>query len=231
MSRERNSYDDKSAAPPNGAAVLEAETLRSVAAARHDEGKGEEKMSVFWRVFGGTILSIVALVCVTAYNSFNTSLTDLRRDVNQHHEARGDMVKKDEFNNRLSALWNKLGEQHTLTTAVSTLNERFRLLDQQMDKQVKLADDERREQLRKREEQRKAVEEERKEWARKLEETRKVAEDERRELSRRLDDQQRTFAEERRELTQKLQALGERLASVEGRQGVRQAVNKAPAEK
>ena len=42
--------------------------------------KGEERISLFWRVFGGTLLSIAALVVITLYQQFNGSLNELRVD-------------------------------------------------------------------------------------------------------------------------------------------------------
>jgi vacuolar-type H+-ATPase subunit I/STV1 len=215
MSRERQVNDERPSGSPNGAGVVEVETLRRAASAPHpqDDGKAEERISIFWRVFGGTILSIVALVVITVYNQFNSTLGDLRRDLNQQQEARGDLVKKEELNNRITSIWTSLREQKSVNTAVSALSERIKVLDQQLDRQVKLSEEERKEQVRKFDEQRKAVEEERKEWSRKLEETRRVAEEERRDLSR------------------KLQVLAERLAAVEGRQGIQQAVDKTSKDK
>jgi hypothetical protein len=67
--------------------------------------KSEEKISVFWRVFGGTLLSIAALVCITVYQGFNSSLNDLRKDINAQHEMNAEFVKKDDLNNRLNPLW------------------------------------------------------------------------------------------------------------------------------
>ena len=37
-------------------------------------------MSLFWRVFGGTILSIVALAAVTLYNNLSNGISDLRAE-------------------------------------------------------------------------------------------------------------------------------------------------------
>ena len=48
------------------------ETLRSTADSKAIERTGEEKISLFWRVFGGTILSIVALVSITLDPTFDT---------------------------------------------------------------------------------------------------------------------------------------------------------------
>ena len=55
---------------------------------------------MFWRVFGGTILSIFALVAVTLYNNQTNTINELRSEVNRSNEARAELVKKEEFNSR-----------------------------------------------------------------------------------------------------------------------------------
>ncbi len=90
-----------------------AETLRSVAAAcAQHKGKsqpqGEEKMSVFWRVFGSTLLSIGALIVLTVYQQFSTNLNELRAAIDHLSEVQADLVKKDDLNNRATLLWASL---------------------------------------------------------------------------------------------------------------------------
>jgi chromosome segregation ATPase len=82
----------------------------------------DEKMHIFWRVFGGTILSIVALVVITVYNNMISSLNDLRAEVNRLHEARAELIKKDEFNTRLSNNYERIqGLQAQNNTQNATL--------------------------------------------------------------------------------------------------------------
>jgi DNA repair exonuclease SbcCD ATPase subunit len=207
MARDRDCRDDSQSAlarVQGGNSLQAAETLRSSAECASPpqaaEPRVEERISVFWRVFGGTLLSIAALVCITIYQQFSGSLNDLRRDLNHQNETRADLVKKDDFNNRISTLWNSIKELSAVSTGVSALTERSKLLELQLDKQHKAVEEERREICRRMEEQRKVIEEERRDFHRKLEEQRKLAED------------------ERRELNQKLQTLAERLAKVEGQQ-------------
>src|SRR5437763_8513349 len=60
------------------------ETMRSTAnpsAAKPEEKTDDEKVSIFWRVFGGTILSIVALAAVTLYNNLSSGISDLRAEL------------------------------------------------------------------------------------------------------------------------------------------------------
>jgi hypothetical protein len=91
-----------------------AETLRSVTASAPEkaraEPRGEEKLSVFWRVFGGTLLSIAALVVMTVYQQFSANLNDLRAAINHVNEVQADLVKKDDLNGRATALWTGLKE-------------------------------------------------------------------------------------------------------------------------
>lgn len=66
--------------------------LRAAEDGRAAHGKEDEKLSVFWRVFGGTILSICALVAITLYNNLNSTITDLRSSVDRANEARSAAV-------------------------------------------------------------------------------------------------------------------------------------------
>jgi DNA repair exonuclease SbcCD ATPase subunit len=68
----------------------------------------EEHMSLFWRVFGGTILSIVALVTITLFNNMSNSITELRADISREREARAELVKKDEYNTRVTSLYERM---------------------------------------------------------------------------------------------------------------------------
>jgi hypothetical protein len=208
-----------------GAPWMTMETARHVAPAGSEAAKPEDKISLFWRVFGGTLLSIAALVCVTVYNQFNTALTELRRDLNQLQDARADLIKKDEFNSRLNAVWTGFKDLQTIGTTLSALSERYKIMEQQAEKQIKSAADERKELLHK-------LEEERKEMQRQLEAARKGSEDtgrkveerlktfldERKEATLKLEEQVRTLTEEAKEGGRKLQVVGERLATIEGRE-------------
>jgi hypothetical protein len=106
--------------------------------------KGEERLSLFWRVFGGTLLSIAALVVVTLYQQFTGGLNDLRHDIVRLNEAQADLVKKEEFNGRTATLWNGLNEAKGANAGVAAVREKQALHDQQL----KQAEDERKELLR-----------------------------------------------------------------------------------
>ncbi len=109
-----------------------AQTLRAVADAAQAPTdakpgkKDDEKLSIFWRVFGGTILSIAALVVITLFNNVTSTLAELRSDLNKANEARAnavaelrteiakttearaDLVRKDEFDKRLATSWDRV---------------------------------------------------------------------------------------------------------------------------
>jgi hypothetical protein len=171
LSRERQSYEDQEGIPSGRGAsgLLAAETLRNCADGPPAQApRGEERISVFWRVFGGTILSIAALAILTVYNQFAGTLTDLRKEVNQLYENRAELLRKDEFNNRLTSVWSGLKDLQSANQNLAALNERARLVDQQFERQLKSADDDRKELVRKLEEQRRSFEQDRKELVRQI---------------------------------------------------------------
>ncbi len=81
----------------NSGTALAVETLRSSRshAVPHEKGD-DEKVSVFWRVFGGTILSIVALGGITLYNNLTTNIAELRAEVSRLNEGKAEWAKKDD---------------------------------------------------------------------------------------------------------------------------------------
>jgi len=75
--------------------------------ARHDRAD-DERISLFWRVFGGTLISIVALVAITLFNNLSNTLSEMRTEIARLNEARADVVKKDEFNARTTGVWDRV---------------------------------------------------------------------------------------------------------------------------
>jgi hypothetical protein len=128
--------------------LLAADAVRcATAAARSSEpvlAKPEERIPLFWRIFGGTLLSIAALVVVTLYQQFTSSINEMRNDMVRLHEAEADAVKKDEFNSRITTLWTGLSDAKAAGAGVAALREKETLHDQQL----KQSDDDRKELLR-----------------------------------------------------------------------------------
>lgn len=109
MTLRRPIEDDESQNRTEEVAMLE--TARSAAESSNEKPapkKEEEGMSLFWRVFGGTILSIVALVSITLFNNMSSSITELRAEISREREARAELVKKEEFNTRVTAQYERM---------------------------------------------------------------------------------------------------------------------------
>lgn len=104
------------------------ETARSSAdssrGAEKESKKDEEKMSLFWRVFGGTILSIVALTAITIFNHLSNSITELRSELAREREARTELVKKDEFQSRTQSQYERIRAAEGLKADIEGLKER-----------------------------------------------------------------------------------------------------------
>ena len=78
---EKHDEHDESSSSTASEKLVAVETLRSTAngqtGKKSKEDKGEH-ISLFWRVFGGTIISISSLIVITLYNNISTSISDLR---------------------------------------------------------------------------------------------------------------------------------------------------------
>ena len=112
-----------------GETLTAIETARSitsspVSAPKHDEKKDEEKMSLFWRVFGGTILSIVALVAITLYNSLANSIGDLRSELSREREARTALAKKDDVDARIKTQYERIRTLEGYKVDIESIRER-----------------------------------------------------------------------------------------------------------
>jgi hypothetical protein len=103
--------------------------------------KGEDRMSLFWRIFGGTLLSLAGLGGLTLYQQLNSSITEVRNEVNRINEGRGEFVKKDELSTRTTTIWNGIKDLQAANGTVTALKEREGVLEQQL----KASEDDRRE--------------------------------------------------------------------------------------
>ncbi|MCX8139371.1 MAG: hypothetical protein N3E46_06780 [Gemmataceae bacterium] len=84
----------------------------------------EEKVSLFWRIFGGTILSMVALGALTLYNNLSANISDLRRELNQEREARSELVRKQDFTAWLNSQAERLRPLEAPKAGLEALKER-----------------------------------------------------------------------------------------------------------
>jgi hypothetical protein len=135
--------DDSHLLPaPPPAVLVAAETLRS---SRTDSvtsaARGDERIPLFWRIFGGTLLSLAGLVGITVYQQFNNTLNELHAEIDRLSESRSDFVKKDEFTTRTTSIWTGVKEAQAAANTGASLRERSAVLEQQL----KSAEDERKE--------------------------------------------------------------------------------------
>ena len=110
-----------------------------------DSGKEENKIPLFWRVFGGTVLSISALIVMTAYQSLSGNIadvgrqldhleTDTRKEMARLAELNGELVRKDECESRFRGLWDTLNEIKENRKGIVEVKQRCDgLIDQQRD--------------------------------------------------------------------------------------------------
>lgn len=175
-----------------------AEVLRQAAEAGKPEGGDEEnRIPLFWRVFGGTVLSITALVVMTAYQGFTSSLKelsteighlekDMRKEMAQFRESQGGLIRKDEFNGRMQSVWKSMKDLEEDRKQLAELKERCETLMQRHRTSIT---------------ERRQLEEE-----------------------IRLVREQQAMSQERQALRSELSQLRERLAGIEGQQVVKPAV-------
>ncbi|HEY2784755.1 MAG TPA: hypothetical protein VGJ05_07230 [Fimbriiglobus sp.] len=139
MQARRPDRTDEYELPHPDDTLLAAESLRPKANATSRKGNDEERMSLFWRVFGGTILSICALVAITLFNNFSNTLTEIRADIAKLNEARADSIRKDEFNARTTNTWDRVqvvqGQVSTQAATVSNLQSEIAGLKERLTKQ------------------------------------------------------------------------------------------------
>jgi hypothetical protein len=113
--------------------VLAAEVTRNASAHRPmvDSKGAEERMGIFWRVFGGTILSISALVGITVYQSIAGGIKDLRTEIARLNEAKADYIKKDEYANNRAKTWDRIQEVSIQAQLTTSLKDRIAALEEQ----------------------------------------------------------------------------------------------------
>lgn len=123
MLQKRPEYEDE---PLDRTGEMAAyETARSAGeSSPKDEKKDDERVSLFWRLFGGTILSIVALVSITLFNNMSSSISELRAAISHEREARAELVKKDEYNARITAQYERMRGIDSLKVELEGMKEK-----------------------------------------------------------------------------------------------------------
>jgi hypothetical protein len=142
MASTRDRCDEEQSLREPHLLTYKAESLRNVVDSQaQGKLKPEDRVSVFWRVFGGTLLSITALIGITLYQQFSNSISELRTSLSRLTESRADFVKVEDCNTRFTAVWSNMKELQAANAAVLALKERSALLEQQ----VKASEEERKE--------------------------------------------------------------------------------------
>jgi septal ring factor EnvC (AmiA/AmiB activator) len=113
MSRDQDKVEQENPdwARKQAGTVLAAESLRSGASpaeAAPPAPRADDKISAFWRIFGGTVLSVVTLIILTAFQQLSGSLSDMRSKIDQLTENNAKLVGKEEFSNRMSRFWDNV---------------------------------------------------------------------------------------------------------------------------
>jgi DNA repair exonuclease SbcCD ATPase subunit len=188
------------------AGMLRAAEPRIPEGGKFQPGHSDDRLSVFWRVFGGTILSILALIAVTLYNNLQSNVTELRAELNRSNEARAELVKKEEFNSRTQTMWDRVQTLQELKATVSGLKEQVSSVGEKQGDLKAVRD-----QLTVVEQRLKAADEDHKSLA-KAELTITALE----QKTAARDSQLKAAEEERKEMAKQLAELRERLAKVEG---------------
>jgi polyhydroxyalkanoate synthesis regulator phasin len=94
--------------------------------------KAEEKVSLVWRIFGGSIISVCALVVIQAYQVLNAGLIELRSDQSRMRELATDFVKKGDMSDRTNQLWTRVQELHNVAAQVTVATNKLALVEQQL---------------------------------------------------------------------------------------------------
>jgi hypothetical protein len=113
--------DQSAAMRSQGATLLAAESLRS--GTSPPEAKEEKGIPLVWRIFGGTVLSIGALIAVTLYQQLHNKVETLA-------DA---LVKKEEFFDHRKGIWDRIEKLRSKEQEVDgQIQERCTRLEQQV---------------------------------------------------------------------------------------------------
>ncbi len=114
----------------------QAETLRAATASpfpappASESKKEEEKISLFWRLFGGSVLSIAGLVIINVLQNISSSVAELRNQVQRVNEARAELIKKEEHEANSQRIWARIQELQNLNLAIHSLRDQLNNLSE-----------------------------------------------------------------------------------------------------
>ena len=114
--------------PDAGVALLSLGCARPAAPGHHrvhKDGPRRTWLSPFWRIFGGTLLSIVALVIITLAQQLASILMEVRQDLNRVYKSLGELARQEE----VDAVRNDV---EATASGMAALRERSLLLEQEL---------------------------------------------------------------------------------------------------
>ncbi len=126
--REDSGGAQRQRQPASPLAAVEA--LRT-AASPATPSREEARVPLHWRLFGGTVLSLVGMLVLTLLQQLYSTLGDQRAELNRLEAAREDLVKREELNAQGLMVGSNFKELQSLSAAVTVLREQIALLERQ----------------------------------------------------------------------------------------------------
>ena len=86
----------------------------------------------FYKLFGGTLLSLVGLLTITVISMCYNSINDTRQEVNRIGKEQGECVKQKELQDRIQSMW---GQMRDATSGREALKEKITALETSLNQQ------------------------------------------------------------------------------------------------
>jgi hypothetical protein len=115
-----------------GPSLLTMEALRTASSPPSSSKGGSSRIPLYWRVFGGTILSLVGMVMFTVFQQLYSTLSDFRSELNRLQAAREDLMKKEDYNSQMTIVWSNLRDAQAANSSLAAMREQIVLLDQRL---------------------------------------------------------------------------------------------------
>ena len=133
MTQKRNDH-------PEGEMTVTPETTPP-AQANESAMPGEGGMTWLWRISGGMLLLIAALIGVAVHQNLNRQINqlhdqlgelnqELRRDMSRLSENNGAMIKKDDHSTRMRTIWDSIKAMNGDHTDLTRVKERCAVLQE-----------------------------------------------------------------------------------------------------
>lgn len=125
MTQDRDRRDDQS---QEGEMNLNAEQVLGLSAASQSVEAQSQKEDVptVWKIFGGAIVSIIFMLIVTIFGYIINNVNSIQTNINN---LNADMVKKSEFNERVTNIWGTLRDVNSLKDRMNLVEQRNTNID------------------------------------------------------------------------------------------------------